>query len=476
MKRRTLLGASAGLVAIPGLGLLSGCGPKGETVAGFEQGMYLAGNFGPIESELTETSLEVVGALPRELMGRFVRNGPNPIGEVGAKHHWFLGDGMVHGIRIGEGRADWYRNRWVRSGPIREKLGEPALPSAPTSSPNTHVIGHAGSTWAIVESGGAPVSMSYELETVGEGVGWDAYTAHPKVDPDTGHLHALCYNWASWRDHIKYLERTADGHTIKSMEIPMRGMSMIHDMALTENYVVIMDLPVTVSFLALGTGYQFPFRWDPEHEPRIGLLPRHGDPTDIIWSPISPQAVFHTMNAFEEPNGDVVIDVIRYNKIFVADVAGPFGDSLPRLDRWVVNPATQTVAETVVHEQPLEFPRCHPALAGKPYRWGYTVVTDGPRFPGILKHDMPAGTVERVDFGPGRHGAEPVFVPRDGSVEEDDGYLMTYVYDESTDASDFVVFDARDLQRGAIATVKLPTRVPYGFHGSWIPDSEVGPV
>ena len=475
MKRRTLLGAS-GLVSLSGVGLLTGCGPRGETLAGFEQGMYLAGNFGPVDAEVTETALTVKGTLPPELNGRFVRNGPNPIGEVGSKHHWFLGDGMVHGIRIGEGRADWYRNRWVRSGDIRRELGEPRLPNAPSSSPNTHVIGHAGSTWAIVESGGAPVSMSYELETLGEGGGWDAYTAHPKVDPDNGHLHALCYNWAAWRDHIRYLERTPDGHTIKSMEIPMAGMSMIHDMALTEHYVVIMDLPVTISFLALGMGYGFPFRWDPDHEPRIGLLPRDGGPGDIIWCPISAQAAFHSMNAYEELDGNVVVDVARYDRIFVEDLNGPFGDSLPRLDRWTINPGTRTVNETVVFERPAEFPRTHPGVVGKPYCWGYTVAVDGDRFPGIIKHDMQAGTFKRFDFGSGRNGAEPVFVPREGSTEEDDGYLMMFIYDKASHKSDFVVFDARELERGAIATVSLPIRVPYGFHGSWIPDTEVGPA
>ena len=476
MKRRTILKASAGLATLPGLGMLGGCGPKGETVAGFEEGMYLAGNFGPVEAEVTETALEVEGALPRELVGRFVRNGPNPIGEVGSKHHWFLGDGMLHGIRIADGKADWYRNRWVRGRGVLEKLGESAPPSAPSSSPNTHVIGHAGRTWAIVESGGPPVSMSYELETVGEVAGWDAYTAHPKIDPDTGHLHALCYNWAEWRDHIKYLERTPDGHTVKSMEIPLAGMTMIHDMALTERYVVIMDLPVTVSFLALGTGYRFPFRWDPEHEPRIGLLPRDGGPGDIVWSPISPQAAFHPMNAYEQPDGQVVIDVCRYDRMFEADVNGPFGDSLPRLDRWTVNPQTRTVSETIVYDRPVEFPRCHPALNSKPYRWGYSVASEGPAFPGILKHDMQSGSVERMDFGPGRHGGEPLFVPREGGSAEDDGYLMTFVYDQGSDRSEFVVLDARDMGRPPLATVRLPTRVPYGFHGSWIPDAEVGPA
>jgi 8'-apo-carotenoid 13,14-cleaving dioxygenase len=468
--RRTILQAGIGLP----LGMsLASCAPRkdlAKMTSSYEEGMYLAGNFGPVSTEQTLTELNVTGQIPRELVGRFLRNGPNPIGDVNtAKHHWFIGDGMVHGVRLEDGRADWYRNRWVRSTDVAEKLGEKAG-SLPMGSPNTHVIGHGGRTWAIVESGTPPVELSYELDTLSHSANWGSYTAHPKLDPDTGELHAICYDWANLRDHIRYVVIDEDANEAESIDIPMNGMPMIHDMSLTQNYVVLFDLPVTLDFTKLATGY-FPMSWDNDYEPRVGLLPRNGTASDIIWSPISPCYAYHPMNAYENDAGDVVIDICRYEKMFAMDVNGPFGDSLPRLDRWTINPSLAKVSEETVDERPQEFPRVHPALNSKAHRYGYAVQAEGTHFPAIIKHDMQTGTTESLEFGAGRHGAEPVFVPRESAASEDDGFLMTYVYDESKNASELLIADALDLARGAIARVDLP-RVPYGFHGSWIPDSD----
>eukprot|EP01035_Chromulina_nebulosa_P011479 gene11479-15345_t len=162
--------------------------------------------------------------------------------------------------------------------------------------------------------------------------------------------------------------------------------------------------------------------------------------------------------------------------MFDQDVRGPFGDSLPRLDRWTVNPATRRVNEQVVDARAQEFPRCHPGLNGKPYRFGYTVAVKDYGFPSIYKHDMKTGAATQFDVGPGRHSAEPVFVPREGAKAEDDGYLITYVYDQARNASDLIVLDARDLSRPALAQVRLPVRVPYGFHGNWVPDTVTQPA
>lgn len=441
----------------------------------YEEGMYLSGNFAPVDVEMTARGMDVTGRIPEELYGRYLRNGPNPIGEVDASsHHWFVGDGMVHGIRLNGGNAEWYRSRWVRSQRVIEALGESASGRNLGAGPNTNVIGHAGRTWALVESGPAPVELTYELDTVGQDAGWPGYTAHPKLDPDTGELHAICYDWANLRDHVKYLVMDADANLAKSIDIPLPGMTMIHDMSLTTNYVVIFDLPVTLSFMALARGADFPFRWDEEYEPRVGLMPRDGEAGDIIWSTISRQYAFHPMNAFEDEAGNVVIDICRYDRMFDGDVLGPFGDSLPKLARWTINPNARKVSEDTVDERAQEFPRCHPALNSKPYRFGYTLAVAGKAFPSILKHDMKTGESWSLDLGPGRHGGEPYFVPKENAESEDDGYLMTIVFDEKRRSSDLVIADAQDLARPALATVHLPMRVPYGFHGNWISDDEVG--
>src|SRR5688572_23917814 len=112
---------------------------------------YLEGPFAPVTEEVTLTELEVTGAIPEHLDGRYLRNGPNPIGpQDPATYHWFLGAGMVHGLRLRDGTAEWYRNRWVRSADVAAALGESPHPGPVFAgldfSANTNVIGHAGRT------------------------------------------------------------------------------------------------------------------------------------------------------------------------------------------------------------------------------------------------------------------------------------------------------------------------------------------
>jgi 8'-apo-carotenoid 13,14-cleaving dioxygenase len=457
MRRRHLLKGSLTLPFMP-LSLTACSGNGGA------ENPYLTANFAAVPTETTATNLQVTGSIPKDLNGRFLRNGPNPGADVNAdKYHWFTGRGMVHGIRLNEGQAQWYHSRFVGG-----------------SGANTNVIGHGGRTMAIVESGGLPQDMSYTLDSVGENTSiGTGFTAHPKLDPDTGELHAICYDWAELRDHVRYVVVDANGEWADETEIPMNGMPMIHDMSLTQNYVVIFDLPVTLSFMALGTGASFPFRWDNDHEPRIGLLRRDGVAADIIWCPIQPNYAYHPMNAYEDKAGNVIIDICRYERMFENDTLGPFGDSLPRFDQWRINPNTRKVSETTIDKRAQEFPRCHPDLNGKPYRYGYTVAVAGTRpnygFPSIYKQDLQTGTATEFSVGAGRHSAEPVFIPREGATAEDDGYLMTYVYDSAKNSSDLVILDAQDLARPALAQVHLPNRVPYGFHGNWVADSMVPP-
>lgn len=447
---------------------------------------YLSENYAPVESELTAFDLQVIGELPVELSGRYLRNGPNPAGPVDpATHHWFSGDGMVHGVCLNNGVAKWYRNRYVGSSNISALRGQADIPGRnwndSGTGPNTSVGGFAGTTWAMVEAGGVPVELDYELETIGRndfyGTLPGAFSAHPKYDPGSGELHAMTYAWAEWMDHVQYVVIGSDGRVNRTVDIPLPGMSMIHDMSLTGRYAIIYDQPVTVDLNVAMEGL-FPFRWDPAYGNRVGLLPRKGSATDIIWIDIPLGYAFHPLNAYDTADGTVVIDICNYDCMFNQDTLGPFGDAgLARLERWVLNPQLRSCSVTVIDASSNEFPRHNIAYAGQAYKFGYCASPSQDPSAGwpTLKHNLETGAREVFDHGPGRAAAEPVFVARAGSSGEDEGWLITLVHDLGSGAAELVVIDAEDFSRGTVARVLLPQRVPFGFHGNWVSDQQVSP-
>jgi len=441
---------------------------------------FLSGNFAPVEEELTSTDLAVTGEIPQELAGRFLRIGPNPIDADPANHHWFLGNGMVHGVRLREGKALWYRNRYVRDDQVVAAKGWPPVEGPPRAEElggglaNTNVIGHAGKTLAIVEAGNLPVELSYDLETVRrtdfEGTLPGGLSAHPHLDPDTGELHAAVYS-PMW-EHIQYVRVGADGLVNKTVDVPVPGRPMVHDCMFTKNYFILLDLPVILDGAVIEEGFSLPYRWHPEYGARVGLLPREGTAEDVTWHEVEPCYVFHPMNAYEDDQGKVVLDVVRHSKMFDIDMNGP-SEGTSSLDRWLIDPKGGAVVESRLDDVSQEFPRFDERRAGKSYRFGYTsgIGTD-PSPGGIKKHDLEKGTSEIHNEGKDRFFLEPVFVPAAEGAAEDDGWVMAYAYDQSKDKSDIVIFHAQDFSGKPVATIHLPQRVPFGFHGNWVADAD----
>jgi carotenoid cleavage dioxygenase len=326
----------------------------------------------------------------------------------------------------------------------------------------------------MVEAGGCPVELTYELETIGRndfhGTLPGAFTAHPKLDPATGELHAMAYAWGEWLDHVQYIVVGTDGRVRRTLDVPLPGMTMLHDMSLTERFAVVYDFPCTVD-LDLAFAGRFPFRWNPDHGSRVGLLPREGAAADTIWIDVPICYAFHPMNAYDAVDGSVVIDLCVYDRMFDTDLLGPFGDGLARLERWVLHPGARTCAVTVLDDAPSEFPRHRGSLTAQPYQFGYYISpsSDG-RWP-TVKIDLHTGERTEFDHGAGRASGEPVFIARHDGTAEDDGWLVTFVH--AHDSTEFVVLDAQDLRRGPVARVPLPQRVPLGFHGNWVSDRSV---
>jgi carotenoid cleavage dioxygenase len=437
---------------------------------------YLSGNFGPVEDETTAFDLEVTGEIPRELTGRFVRIGPNPVNPDPTTYHWFTGNGMVHGVRLRDGKAEWYRSRFVRDDEVVAAKGWPAVagprPAFEIGSgvANTNVIRHAGRFFAIVEAGNLPVELDAELETIArsdfDGTLPGGFTAHPKRDPDTGELHAAVYSPLA--NQIQYVVVGANGRVRRHVEVPRPASPMVHDCAITAKYFLLLDLPVVFRPEAASS---LPYQWTPEYGARVGLLPREGDADEVVWCEVEPCFVFHPMNAYDREDGCVVLDVVRHPKMFATDTRGP-NEGVPVLERWIADPRSARVKTERLDDVGQEFPRHDERLLGKPYRYGYTAgFASGLTFRGLLKHDLRDGKIEVHREDEARSFMEPVFVPRSPDAAEDDGWVMAYLYDASTDKSQVEILHAQDFSAGPVATIQLPTRVPYGFHGNWVEDA-----
>ncbi|HEX4433846.1 MAG TPA: carotenoid oxygenase family protein [Acidimicrobiales bacterium] len=444
---------------------------------------YLEGNYAPVLEEVTATDLPVTGRLPEALSGRYLRNGPNPAtAPEHSTYHWFTGDGMVHGIRLRGGRAEWYRNRWVRSAEVARALGEEPRPGAVHAgmdfAPNTNVIGHAGRTFAIVEAGARPYELSSELETIGPcdfgGTLEGGYTAHPKRDPLTGELYAVSY-FFGWGNDVEVTVIDADARVRSSRRVTMGGPVSLHDCAITQRFVALLDLPVTFSMDAAAKGATFPYRWEEGYHSRVGLLPRDGASTDVVWHDVEPCYVFHPMNAYDDPDGDgVVLDVVRHPSMFRTKHLGP-SEGSPTLERWHLDGHGGAVKEERLDDRGQEFPRIDERLVGLRHRYGHAVAVGEPddilgTESVLLRHDFDRGTSEARSFGRGTSLGEAVFVPRQEGAGESDGWLLLLVHSAETDTSALHILNADDLSGEPEAVIELPQRVPAGFHGNWVAD------
>ena len=440
---------------------------------------HMTGNFAPVHEEVTAFDLAVDGAIPTELSGRFFRNGANP--KNGPTPHWFAGDGMIHGVRLRDGRAEWYRNRWVRTKALAGADRMDALTGTmdlTVGLANTHVIAHAGRIFAL-EEGSLPNELTPDVDTLGpcdfDGALRTPMTAHPHLCAETGELHFFGYELIR-PPYVTYHVLDAQGRLVHTQPIDVPGPTMVHDFALSRNYAIFLDLPVTFSLDAVLAG-GMPFGWDEEYGARIGLLSRDAAARgeQPRWFEIEPCYMFHIMNAWDDgPDGTSVwLDTGRHATMWKG---APDNFDPSYLWRYRFDLSTGAVHEEQLDDVQHSFPRIDDRVSALPNRYGWAVA---PRSgekerigapSGIVKYDLTTGARTFHDFGPTTSTGEPVFVPASDAAGEDEGYLMTYVHDAATGVSSFVVLDAADMAAAPLATVVLPQRVPVGFHGSWIAD------
>ncbi len=438
---------------------------------------YIAGHLAPLMNEVTAFDLSVTGKLPETLNGRFLRIGPNPVEEPDTAwvkgHHWYAGSGMVHGLRVRDGKAEWFRSRFVvdrNVARIRRRAAIPGPGEGERDGPvNTNATVVGGKLCAIIEAGNLPVELDYELESLRrtdfDGTLEAGLSGHTHLDPRTGEQIALAYEAF---EPIRYISIGRDGRARTLAKIDLPHVPMIHDTAFTESFVIVPDFPVT--FQPQNAHTTLPWLWDETRPSRIGLLPRDGDVSRLQWFETPRCFAFHFANAYDD--GDLtIVDLCKHPSMFRTDQNGP-NEGAPVLVRWTLNRATGRMTESVLADRGHDFPRINGHNSGQSYRYLYTAhwgdrVQFGPAF----KHDLVRGTTEVQTYGPDRITTEPVFVRKPNATAEDEGWIMSSVYDPQTHRSDIVILDAQDFAGEPVATIHLPVRIPFTFHGGWAPDS-----
>ncbi|MEL6346165.1 MAG: carotenoid oxygenase family protein [Myxococcota bacterium] len=460
---------------------------------------YHTGLYGPVSDERTDEDLAVEGALPDALAGVFAQNSPNPPFGPPQPYHWFDGDGMIHSVQIADGKAT-YRNRYVQTHAYTAAQAAGQIPSPGILSPfdpanhrpdrntaNTDLIWFNGSLQALWWLGGEPYALSLpDLQTHGVETLHDTLSigvaAHPKVDPRTGELIFFDYS-AYKKPYLRYGVASADGRLVHHQDIDIPLPSLFHDVAITENHTILLDMPMMWDPNKLTQGKRR-VRFDPDRPARLGVLPRHGG--DVRWFLAEPCYSYHTVNAWEWNNdqGDDMITLLACRiENPIPTTAHEDEPHIPRLyflrmnpvlHRWDLNLRTGLVKETQLDDVLTEFPRMNDNFLGVKSRYAYHP-TVAPRttlsFDGVIKYDLETGGKTRFSLSDGFLCGEVVFAPRPESDVEDDGWLVMMSAHPETGESALLVLDATDVAAGPIARVPMKRRVPFGFHAEWIDEA-----
>ncbi|GFR51519.1 hypothetical protein Agub_g13935 [Astrephomene gubernaculifera] len=496
---------------------------------------YLTGNFAPVDDELFSEDLPVVeGKLPPGLDGCYVRAGPNPFFKPVAGYHWFDGDGMLHAVRIRNGRVS-YCNRYVDTERLRQEraAGRPLFPRLGdlvgqrgltlmllnriaqalgvvriqhgSGTANTALVYHSGRLLALNEGDlpyGVRVGCSGLIETLGRlrfSKAWSkSFTAHPKIDPVNGELLFIGYRFDA-NPYVSAGVMDEYGNLVRHWGVELPYPVMMHDLAVTEHYVVLLHLPLCFDPQAMVKDRTVPFKLRTDLPSRIGLLRREqpscpAGGAEVTWLELpGPGAMaFHVATAWEDAAGDVKVFACQMDELNMDLDAADFAKEAAHLTEYTLSPSAGTASLRRLSQVAGDFPVVHPGKATRSAKWAWmaTLEPSGsvPSFTGIAKLDLTPNKpgkdacVSRITYPPGCFGGEAVFVPRASTLadpraakrcSEDDGWLMVYVYDTNADVSYMNLYDARTMSAKPVTSVRMPRRVPYGFHGTWVSEYQM---
>jgi carotenoid cleavage dioxygenase-like enzyme len=470
---------------------------------------YLKGAWRPTYNEwnaaFANGDAQVIGTIPDDIDGVYVRTGENQINEPIGRYHPFDGDGLIHTISFKNGRAS-YRSRFVRTKGFQAEqeagrslwagLMEPPNQSVRPGwgaqewlkdSSSTDVVVHAGKILSTFYQCGEGYRLDpFTMEQFGT-EGWvplDGISAHCKTDEATGEL--LFFNYSKHAPYMHYGVVGADNRLKHYVPIPLPGPRLPHDMAFTPNYSILNDMPLYWVPELLEKGVHA-VHFYPDQKTRFAVIPRFGEPEDIRWFEAEPTYTLHWLNAWEEGDEIVLDGYFQEEPMPKSYPDAPKGLERmmayldqqllkPKLHRWRFNLKTGATIEERLDDRILEFGTINQKFAGQKYRYAYSAIPEPGwfLFRGLVKHDLEAGTSQSVEFGEGRFGSEAPFAPRIRAVDEDDGYIVSFVADVNTDKSECVLIDAKNFAAGPVCRIILPERICSGTHSTWASGNDIG--
>ncbi len=449
---------------------------------------------------------EVTGTIPSGLRGILYRNGPGLFDRGGLRKRSLLdGDGLIQRFHFHDGGVR-YRNRFVQTPKFREEAAADRYlfptwstlapgglwnnflgPSRIRSQAGVTVFPWQGRLYAFDES-----SLPFELdpttlETIGESrLGVPAeiplvFAAHSKFDPRTGEW--LHFGIEYGRHAYLHLNCFAANGTLtrhRVIEIP-RYVYM-HDWFVSSRHLIVSLHPLEVEIWEPLLGIRSildALRWRGDQGNLLLIMPR-----DLVGEPIilTSEASFmwHSVNAFEQ-EGKLIADFVGYANpdhlvgsasTVIAVMSGKQGvfRSPGQLCRYRIDLGRKRVARELLANGSFEWPRIDERQRCQPHRFVYLCAADPGQFfwSAVERHDLGTGERSRYDFGAGSYCTEPVFVPRNGSAKEWQGWVLTEVYDSRTRKSLLAVLDSEHLADGPLAQVLLRHHVPFSYHGWWL--------
>ena len=447
---------------------------------------FLSGDYAPVADEFSNEEVAVIGEIPKGLNGTFLRTGPNAQFEPLGRYHVFDGDGMLHAFTIEDGKAT-YSNKWIVSAALESErraghalfggMANFVIPSPEErgdagiikNTGNTNVVHHAGRTFALMEAC-PPTLIGPDLTTLGEfdfdGRLKGPFTAHPKLDPETGEM--LFFGYSPIPPYLRYHAVDAGGTLTRTVDIELPEPVMIHDFVTTRDHVIFFDSPAVFSIKSLMAGGPM-VSWKPENGTRIGVMARNG--TEVEWFETDNCYIFHFVNGWSEGN-KIFVDACR-SPIMELDLNSDESSDTygigATLARFTIDLDSKRVTWEQLDDRSGDFPRIADSHVGLKNRYGYLAGFREQRghlfdFDRVIKYDLETGTAN--EYKSDGVVGEPIFAADPNGKSEDDGWVVTH--SRANGVSEMLVLDAHDLSAGPVARLVAPQRIPYGFHGAWI--------